>query len=233
MTADDPVSRYRALFRRSHPGYVANIVPIAPLRVSAERWFRGTVLDVGCGLKRMETLVGDTVDRYVGLDHEGSLHDPDGADLIGTAYRIPSPDNHFQSLLCTSVLEHLEEPADALAEAFRVLEPGGVALYTAQFFWHVHEAPRDFYRYTRHGLEHLFAQAGFEVLEVGALCGFWVTFTTELNYYLRRFARGPLKPLIGLWTLVTGGLALWLDRGPLRDERFALAYLVAARKPEE
>jgi len=75
-------------------------------------------------------------------------------DLFGTAYNIPVDDNYFDTALCTAVLEHLEETSDVTKETHRVLKAGGYAIYTVPFFWHLHEEPRDFYRYTKYGLKY-------------------------------------------------------------------------------
>ena len=31
------------------------------------------------------------------------------------------------------------------------IETGGIAIYSVPFIWHIHEAPRDFYRYSQYG----------------------------------------------------------------------------------
>ncbi|MBE0627716.1 MAG: class I SAM-dependent methyltransferase [Burkholderiales bacterium] len=200
------------------------------LRDEAERYFCGRLLDIGCGNKSKQLLVGDLVDEYVGLDHADTLHDLTQADLIGNAYEIPVPDASFDSVLCTAVLEHLEDPRAALLEAFRILKPGGYALYTAPLYWHLHEEPRDFFRYTRHGLQHLFSAAGWEIIDIVSMSGFWGTFLTQFNYYLARYARGPLAYLLAPPIALNNLAAFCLDRGVLRDERFTWLYLVVARK---
>jgi len=200
------------------------------LRAEAERYFSGRLLDIGCGNKSKQLLVGDLVDEYVGLDHAETLHDLTQADLIGNAYEIPIPDASFDSVLCTAVLEHLEDPHAALLEASRILKPGGYAIYTAPLYWHLHEEPRDFFRYTRHGLQHLFTAAGWEIIHILPMSGFWGTFLTELNYYIARFAKGPLAYLLAPPIALNNLAAFCLDRGPLRDERFTWLYLIAARK---
>ncbi|HEX7052152.1 MAG TPA: methyltransferase domain-containing protein [Longimicrobiales bacterium] len=225
------VAEYYSAFPITAPAY--NVIRIAGehIRDRAARHLSGRLLDIGCGEKRKMLLVGEFVDEYVGLDHEECPHDRSKIDLFGTAYRIPAAAESFDCVLSTAVLEHLEEPAAALREARRVLKPGGVALYTAPLFWHLHEEPRDFFRYTKHGLRHLFETAGFELLEVTSLGGFWVTFATELNYYVQRFRRGPAAPFVDAFVAVANWLAPRLDRGRLRDEAFTWMYVVVARKP--
>lgn len=119
--------------------------------------------------------------QHVGLDHEGTIHSKDKIDLFGLATNIPSPDGSFDTVLCTAVLEHLEEPEKALRECHRVLKPRGVAIYTVPFIWHLHEEPRDFYRFSKYGLMYLFEKASFEIIELKALSGIY------------RFNRGPLR----------------------------------------
>ncbi len=57
-------------------------------------------------------------------------------------------------------LEHLPEPGLALAEIARTLEPGGRLLIAAPHEWEVHQAPHDYFRYTRYGLQYLLERAG-------------------------------------------------------------------------
>ena len=48
----------------------------------------------------------------------------------GTAESLPFPDGAFELVLATSVMEHTADPARAVAEAHRVLRPGG-----GFYFW--------------------------------------------------------------------------------------------------
>jgi SAM-dependent methyltransferase len=224
-------SSYFDRFGATHPAHrVAGLAGRA-IEERAARLFHGRLIEIGCGAKEKQRLVGRFVSEHVGLDHAGSPHGLAAVDLVGSAYAIPAPSASFDCALSTAVLEHLEEPQRALAEARRVLKPGAPAIYTAPLFWHVHEAPRDFFRYTRFGLVHLFRSAGFEVEEVTALSGFWTTASAELAYYLQRWRRGPLRPLVDAAVVALHALAALLDRGGLRDERFTWMYLVVARNP--
>lgn len=197
---------------------------------------KGRLLDIGCGSKPYAELARPYVSEHVGLDHEATRHDRRNVDLFGSAYRIPAESGSYDTVLCTDVLEHLEEPARALAEARRVLAPGGCAIYTVPLFWHLHEEPRDFYRYTKHGLRHLFEGAGFEVLEILPLCGFLATFAQELCYWVwRRAPKRAWHP--GYWlarvlVAVAQHAAYRLDRFD-RSPEFTAEYLVVARTAEE
>ncbi len=203
-----------------------------PLEEAASRYVRGRLIDIGCGSKPYARMMQPFATDHIGVDHEGSLHGKDNVDLSGTAYDIPVPDASFDSAICTSVLEHLEEPELALRECFRVLRKGGCAIYTVPFIWPLHEEPRDFYRFSKYGIEHLFKKAGFEVIEIRALCGFWGTFGQQMVYYLYRFNRGPLRwfKVIDGVGLVIQGVAYVLDRLD-KARAWASLYMVIARKP--
>lgn len=204
------------------------------LRHFAEQYFSGQLIDIGCGIKPYQDLVKPYVEEHIGVDHEASFHDASNVDIFGTAYEIPVASDVYDSALCSAVLEHLEEPEQAIRECHRVLKPGGYAIYSIPFIWHVHEAPRDFYRYSKYGIRYLFEKAGFEIVELKALSGFWVTFGQLFVYNLYRLNRGPLRwfRIIVVLGLLIQGLAYLLDKID-RTERWTWMYMVVARKKEQ
>lgn len=198
----------------------------------ASEHLRGRLIDIGCGTKPYEAMLSPYVRDHVGVDLPDGIHGSESVDLFGSAYEIPADDESFDSAICLSVLEHLEEPAAALTECKRILRPGGVAVYSVPFIWHIHEAPRDFFRFSRYGIDHLFSKAGFVDVEITPLSGFIVTFGQELIYYLRRFHRGLLRyvPVIPILAHLIQLICLFLDRFD-RTEEWTWMYVVLAKKP--
>jgi SAM-dependent methyltransferase len=196
-------------------------------------YFKGRLIDIGCGTKPYQSLFSPYLTDHVGVDHEQTFHDKSNIDLFGTAYQIPAPDSSFDCALCTAVLEHLEEPELALRECFRVLKVDGIAVYAVPFIWHLHEEPRDFYRFSKYGLKYLFEKVGFEIIELNALSGFWVTFGQLFVYNLYRFNRRPLRWLriIEGLGLIIQGVAYLLDKID-KTEQWTWMYMVVARKKE-
>jgi len=202
---------YYAFYPITDPAYAVIRISGSLIRQKALKYFSGKLIDIGCGKGIKRGLVEKYIEEYVGMDHESSPHGTDAIDLVGTAQNIPANDNTFDCALCTAVLEHLQYPQESLKETYRVL--------------------KHYFRYTRYGLEHLFESAGFSIVELIPLSGFWVTFGTEFSYYLCRFKKGILKPVVNTLVAFVNWMVPKLDRGILRDERFTWMYMVVARKP--
>jgi SAM-dependent methyltransferase len=227
---------WRVLRRNSWHNWLVNYLTdreYAHIR-DEEDMIGGRLIDIGCGSKPYEDFWRAHVSEHVGVDHLQTPHDLTRVDLVGSAYQIPVDDCSFDSAICNAVLEHLEEPELAIRECFRVLRPGGVAIYSVPFIWHVHEAPRDFFRYSRYGLDYLFRKSGFDILRIKALSGFWVTFGQLFVYNLARFNRGPLRWLgiIPAAGISIQALSFGLDQLD-RTEQWTWMYLVMVRKPAD
>jgi SAM-dependent methyltransferase len=118
----------------------------------------GAFLDVGCGEMPFRSLLGPGA-KYTGIDVPSAraFGMSDNSDIVAFDGRtIPFADASFDHVLCTEVLEHVEDPAGLVAEMLRVLRPGGTLLATVPFSARVHHAPHDFHRFTRFRLAALF-----------------------------------------------------------------------------
>ena len=120
----DNLRGLEAFFHRNRARVVRNLVmryatPDAP------------ILDAGCGtglnLRHLpQGSVGvDINPRNVELLRHRL---PDHVVIEGDVENLPFADGSFGTVLCTEVIEHIPEPAAALAEYRRVLRPGGVLI---------------------------------------------------------------------------------------------------------
>jgi SAM-dependent methyltransferase len=200
------------------------------LAYAAERYAEGRLVDIGCGSKPWRAVFAPHVSEHVGVDHVDSKRSPGSVDVIAGAYEIPLGEGSANTILMSAVLEHLEQPPRALAEAHRLLAPGGHLILTAPLFWPLHEQPRDFFRYTPDGFRFLLVDAGFDVVEIIPLSGVWTTISLELSYALRRYRRGPLTPLVDGFTRVAQWLAARWEQVDFQP-KFSWSHLVVASRP--
>ena len=98
-----------------------------------------SLLDCGCGSGSITIGLARAVapGKTVGIDVSGVEIERARADAsntemsnilfdVGNVYALDFPDNSFDAVFSHNVLEHLNDPARAIAEMQRVLKPGGV-----------------------------------------------------------------------------------------------------------
>lgn len=119
------------LLRPAWPDEARYIVQ-APIleRFLAAAPLRGDVLNAGCGEGLYAPLlVGDEITSWTHVDLEVPIllavrhlgHQAVGASLT----ELPFADESFDTILCTEVLEHIDDDERAAKELARVLRPGG------------------------------------------------------------------------------------------------------------
>ncbi len=186
------------------------------------------VLDAGAGECRYSRFFG--AERYVAVD----LGVGDAAwnygrlDAIADLTALPFRPDAFDACINLVTLEHVREPACALAEMARTLKPGAPLLLVVPQDWEVHQAPHDYFRYTRYGIDYLLERAGFRVATIEPVGGWFRLMSRRLLNGLQFFP-GPLLLVAGVF-LAPLSLLLpafdWLDR----ERNFTLGYICIAEK---
>ncbi len=175
--------------------------------------------------------------RYYGVDLAigDAVWDYSGLDALADLTALPFASGSFAAALHVVTLEHLPEPGCALAELARVLAPGAPLLLAAPHEWEVHQAPHDYFRYTRYGLAYLLEKAGFEVIELRPAGGYFRLLARRLLNGLQFFTGGirwlgffPAAVLVTPPALILP----WLDFLD-RERNFTLGYICVARKRAE
>lgn len=111
------------------------------------------VLDLGCGggrhafecyrrgalvvaLDRSATEVAEVERMFTGMREAGEPAPGAFAVAVrGDAYRLPFPDGAFDVVIASEILEHIPDDRDAIAEAARVVRPGGTLAVTVPRWW--------------------------------------------------------------------------------------------------
>jgi ArsR family transcriptional regulator len=151
----------------------------------------GRLVDIGTGTGRMIELFGPRAAHAVGIDRSSDMLRLARVKLAaagiqsslrqGDMYALPLADGSADSVIIHQVLHYAHSPAAAIAEAARVLAPGG-ALLVVDFAAHGREELRESDAHIRLGFEDevmagWFAAAGLEVDQVQHLEGGELTVT--------------------------------------------------------
>ncbi|MBW8312522.1 MAG: class I SAM-dependent methyltransferase [Rhizobium sp.] len=201
---------------------------------------RGTVLDVGCGDRWVESILPEDC-WYVGLDSlsTGRSMYRSSPSVFGDAGKLPIADDSVDTVVMFEVLEHLPAPGAALREIHRCLSPEGKVVLSVPFLYPIHDAPIDFQRYTEHGLRRALERENLSVESISARLSSVRTAAMLGCLAIAGSARrsmerpGPallLLPIWGVMVLLLNVGALLLD-GLVPDwSAMTNGYVVIARK---
>jgi len=190
------------------------------------------VLDAGAGEVRHARYF--TGQRYCGVDL--AVGDPTWnyrrLDAVADLTHLPFASGCFDAGINIVTLEHVREPESALREIARTLAPAAALLVIVPHEWEVHQAPHDYFRFTRHGMQHLLERAGMVEIEIRPVGGYFRLLARRLLNGLQFFSGGIrwLGFIPAALLLVPPALLIpyldFLDR----DRNFTLGYICTAKK---
>lgn len=127
---------------------------------------KGMILDIGCGRQPLRQYL-DPSTTYITLDfpETGAVLYGARPNVFGDACTLPFKDRTFDTVVMLEILEHLPNPKRAIEEAFRVVKQEGQVILSAPFLYPIHDAPRDYQRWTQHGLEELLRAPNIKIKE--------------------------------------------------------------------
>jgi SAM-dependent methyltransferase len=227
FNADRP-AEVRDAPRWSRLAHVVRVLPKAIAELAPELLVpaAGRVLDYGCADQPYRRLLAEGTE-YVPADLPGNPQADVEVQPDGT---VPLPDDSFDAVLSTQVLEHVQDPATYLSECFRVLRPGGRMLLSTHGIMVWHPDPVDHWRWTCGGLRHAVESAGFEVVRFEGVVGLAATglqlVQDSMIYAMPRLLRKPfafvMQALMGLADRIQGA----------ESRRYnALVFVLVAEKP--
>lgn len=193
------------------------------------------VLDAGAGESRFASLFKKQ--EYLALDLGiGDRHwDFSRLDVIADLAALPLGDATCDAVISVVTLEHVPDPLAVVCDLERILRPGGRLLVIVPQQWEIHQAPHDYYRYTRHGMEHLLKTAGFASWQIEASGGYFHVLARQILNSIKFFRGGVRWAGFIPAALVAASAALCLPCLSFLDKErnFTLGYICTARKDDK
>lgn len=214
------------------------------------------VVDVGCGdggfishcANRGADVTFVDIDPDKIRETEQLLQDSPARSIHGVvsdASPLPLPQNHFDKVVCTEVMEHVDHPAAFLAELVRVGKPGAlyllsvpdIASETVQqqvapplYF----EKPHHIHIFSREEFTQLVCDSGL-IIEKQTSYGFFWSMFWAFFWTCDQDLSDPWHPLLQQWGQTWQTLLSMRDGPRIKqalDEALPKSQVIIARKPE-
>ncbi len=165
------------------------------------------LLDVGAGQSPYYELFKDKVGEYIATDLEGLLPENETRpikQITGAAENLLLEDNSVDVVMSNQVLEHVLDERKSVAEAFRVLKPGGYFIGSVPHISPIHLEPYDFRRFTEYGLKQLLENNNFEVKVIEGNGGVRkaIALTLTMDWFLSKHENGEPQKFNGIKQLL-------------------------------
>ena len=166
----------------------------------------------------------------------------DKIDYVCDINQIPVPDQSFDLILCTEVLEHVSEPIMVIEEFSRIVQRGGKILLSAPLGCGIHQEPHIYYGgFTPFWYQRFLPHFSFEIIEITPNGGFFKHYGQESARFLTylfpeqrpqmlKILAFPFKVfLAGYFSVFMPIVCNFLDKFD-KDRHFTVGYFVEAIK---
>lgn len=197
--------------------------------ISASRFAKGDLLDIGCGSKPYKSIFIHKVQKYIGIDNKSSF-----ADIKNDFLKAKLKAHSFNTILCTQVLEHVPDPEVFLKKIHTVLKRGGYMILTVPFVGSLHEQPTDYYRFTKFSLSYLLKKTDYKIEYIKEE-GNWISsISNYVCFYLegtfnKYYLRFPKKVILATIQITLFMLSHLPDR-LTKPELCPMNYIAIAQK---
>lgn len=186
------------------------------------------ILDAGAGEQQYKNLcqhldyTSQDFCEYTGEGDSVALQtgtfDTSQIDVVSDITSIPLPDESFDAVMCTEVIEHVPDPIKAIEELQRLLKKGGSLILTAPFSSLTHYAPYHFMTgFNKYFYLHYFKES-FEIRELIANGTYFDVIAQEIRR-VSTVAESYSNTKTGVFAkLIIGFLLVLLNRLRRRDK---------------
>lgn len=120
----------------------------------------GWGMNIGAGHTRLHP-------RMINVD----VFPGENIDIVNVGTKLPIQDESIDLVVSQEVLEHVDSPDEYIAEAHRVLRPGGLFYCQLPFVIGYHPGPTDYWRFTKEGMVALFAKQSWKLKAITPTLG--------------------------------------------------------------
>jgi SAM-dependent methyltransferase len=132
-----------------------------------------TILNVGTGMSPYSKFFNSS--QLISLDMDHDCHPI----IEANASQMSFKDSVFHGVICTSVIEHLDDPDAFVRECSRILSSKGILFLSVPFLFGEHG--HDLRRWTRYGLKSWLESFGFQILDMRTWGGLFTVLAMTLT----------------------------------------------------
>ena len=191
----------------------------------------GHLADFGCGKVPLYGYYRDLVSDVTCIDWPASLHESGHVDVFADLNEPTSiAENSFDTILSSSVLEHIWKHDVFWDEMARTLKSGGKIILNVPFLYWIHEAPHDYFRWTRYALAKACEERNLRIVHLEPYAG-----GPDVLADLFVRSLGMVNLTLAGWTgrlttkLLTTRISRQIARGSI--EKLPLGYILVAENP--
>jgi SAM-dependent methyltransferase len=197
------------------------------------KYAKGKLLDLGCGQAPLYEAYKPFVESITCVDWEKSPHNINHIDITCDLSKpLPISDMQYDTIILSDVLEHIPEPKSLISELFRVMNPEGILFINVPFYYCIHEAPNDYYRYTKYALQRFLTENNFHILEITPIGGSIEVFADFTSKHLQfvPLLGTPIASFIQTLARLFSKTSLGKSIKNKSGENFPFGYFVIAKK---
>jgi SAM-dependent methyltransferase len=149
-------------------------------------------------------------------------------DVVADIRETGLDDGIADCVILAETLQHVPGPERCVAEARRLLKPGGVFIGSIPFLYPVHRDPVDLVRIGPDGLEQLLSD--FDEVKIYSMGNFFGVLSLFLERKIPSVSVGPLSSALGVQKVLRAMLMLssraliYLDRNPISLNKRSTLY---------